>query len=385
MSNIRKVALFFLGLDLKTADVLMQRLDRQTAHAVRREMLAIQDASPQDVANVSKEFVREVSRNVYQGKIPAAALATHTNATTNATVNAPNDAGIYSRPVVKRTASHFDSVEFSAAHHVVLPPSTADAVAVQPNDGADAAPFAFLKNVATSLIAEALAGESVATLAVVLAYIDTDVAREILATFPTEQQVDVMRRLSQIDEADPENVRMISETLEHRLASKAKIISGTSRGLSSARQLFASLDANTRDEILQSIDNATDAAAPTPQTQSLPETSRLAGDQIVAELESLDDDIIAALVRRVDPCAVMVGIAGTNPVFIERILTHYSPMERDYVAEQLQRFAPLEKQDTDVARLVLGNALRELRREKTSRKTISSRQIEAGKEAYSPY
>lgn len=364
MAHIRKVALFFLGLDLKTADLLMQRLDRQVAHAVRREMLAIQDASPQEIQSVSHEFLQQVSSRVYQGKIPAATLASSGNKTAGNKIDSAKDAGVYSRPQPKqKIVGHLDTLEFSASPHIVdhnheiAENANSRSQTKSTNDPNHL--FGFLKSANAAIIAESLAHENTQTLVVVLAHMETETARDILATFPKTRQVEVMRRLSQWEETDDEVIRMIAEMLRERISKMQSPQKEISRGLSTARQLLATLDTHTRNHILEAIDRPTSSIAPT-FTSTTPAP-------ILAELASLQDAELAAVIRKVEPCVVMVAIAGGDNSLIARILKNFSQREQREIETQLAHFLPIDPRDVNEAQLVLGRALKQ-----TTRKTSTN-------------
>ena len=56
------------------------------------------------------------------------------------------------------------------------------------------------------------------TIALIMAYLDTEQASAVLSSLPAELQVDVARRLALMESTSPEILREVENILEHKLS-----------------------------------------------------------------------------------------------------------------------------------------------------------------------
>src|SRR5262249_29673219 len=75
------------------------------------------------------------------------------------------------------------------------------------SDRRDASPFRFLHETSPRALGRLLEREHPQTIAVVVSHLPSDRAAEVLAGLPAELQIEVARRLVDLDETDPEILR----------------------------------------------------------------------------------------------------------------------------------------------------------------------------------
>ena len=79
-------------------------------------------------------------------------------------------------------------------------------------------PFGFLHEAEEENLAQLLAGERPQTIALVLSHLPAERAGDVLARFAPVQQVEVVRRLVDLENSDPEALHDVERALESRLS-----------------------------------------------------------------------------------------------------------------------------------------------------------------------
>ena len=89
-------------------------------------------------------------------------------------------------------------------------------------DRNDSPPFGFLCEAEEEKLSQLLGGERPQTVALVLSHLPPARAGEVLARFAPPLQVEVVRRLVDLENADPETLREVEQALETRLAAAVR-------------------------------------------------------------------------------------------------------------------------------------------------------------------
>jgi len=180
MNGIKKAALFLSGLDYTEADLLLSRLDAESARLVRREIMSLRhhNVSVEESRRLDEEFLYSA------GWQPAPARREHQFATPKPTTYTPPK-----RPVVKYSAEAF------------VPPVRS---------------FDFLRNWSVSDIVSAVIDEHPQTIAVVLAHLPQSKMKSVLSALPKDLQREIKHRLDGYEMPDEQIVQEIESALKMR-------------------------------------------------------------------------------------------------------------------------------------------------------------------------
>lgn len=103
-------------------------------------------------------------------------------------------------------------------------------------------------------LAKLLEDEQPQTIALVVAQLDPEPATVLLAQFPNEVRVEVVRRLAGLQEFSPEMAARVSTVLQSKLQTKVEPRRQAYAGVSAVSQLLAHMDAEARRALLASLD-----------------------------------------------------------------------------------------------------------------------------------
>ncbi len=178
MDGIKKTALFLSGLEWKTVDLLLGRLEPDTARAVRREMMSLGNVSEKESDRLAKEFLRRAGRR------PAEKRTT------------------YAAPPVRRA---------SVGSIPVMQAPTAESFETRFSN-----PFDFLRDENPKTVAAALETEHPQTVAAVLSHLPRGRSADVLRRLPRSFRNEVADRIAAYESTDAQILSEIAAALRER-------------------------------------------------------------------------------------------------------------------------------------------------------------------------
>ena len=213
-------------------------------------------------------------------------------------------------------------------------------------DAAESTPFGALHKADSHRISRVLADESPQTIALVLSHLPPQQAGRVLIHFSSDIQADVVRRLVDLEQTEPEVLREIEASLTARLAEQVPMGSGRVAGLKAIGGILESSQPKIAQTILGNLAAHDQNLAS--ELKSCVET----------EPESLSFDDLAWLdlnVRR-ELCESggreILGLAliGATPTTAERLLEALPTDEAETVRRSLGKLRLTRLRDVDAAR-----------------------------------
>jgi hypothetical protein len=126
--------------------------------------------------------------------------------------------------------------------------------AVETNQaGGEAAPFRFLHEAAGDTLTKLLEKEHPQTIAVVASHLPPERAAEALTQLAPQLQADVLRRIVDLDETDPEIIREVEQQMERVLSDQLRTVRRRSAGLSAVNAILSAADSPDRKELLSNV------------------------------------------------------------------------------------------------------------------------------------
>jgi flagellar motor switch protein FliG len=215
--GIRKAAILVASLDRATADVVLDQLAPQQAQRVRQFLVELDEDSidAKEQRRVIDEFFRV-------------------------------------GPMVPKREPPGIELDERLARRLSMPQtdSTADA-ACRPL-ASDSRPFRFLHEAEAEKLARVLAGERPQTIALVLSHLPADRAGSVLVRLQGALQADVVRRLVDLEETDPQILRDVERALESHLSQHVRM---QRRRVAGMKAIAGILEASQSRVGMQILDN----------------------------------------------------------------------------------------------------------------------------------
>jgi flagellar motor switch protein FliG len=215
-------------------------------------------------------------------------------------------------------------------------------------------PFDFLRDADDEKLARLLGDERAATVAVVLSNLPSERAGEVLARLPPAVQIEVVRRLVDLDNTDPETLGEIERALETRWLQQFAVDRRRAAGPETVARILAACDPAARGRILGNL------AA---HDQSLAEQF---GQRPIAfeEIAQFDDAVLVAVYRSAKPEVLQAALLGAPPSLLERLLRRLPRSEAKHLREKLAHPDPIRLSDVEEARRQIAVLAEQISRER---------------------
>lgn len=329
-AKLRKAAILVASLDVPTADKILDQMPEEQAAQVRRMMVELGDIDPQEQRHVIDEFFRQgPARQAPVWQAPAAADA----------------GGVELDPDLAR---RMNEDTLPAPRRVEPERNALESIARE----SDEPPFRFLSEAHSARITPFLAGEHPQTIALVISHMPPQRAASLLATLDGQLQADVLRRLTDLDETDPEITREVERGLESKILEQARSERRRAAGLSAVAGILEAAEPATKRTLLANL-----ARHARPLAGRLhPRASEFDFD----DLERLDDAALARVFAAADTELTVLALAGAAPSLVERLLAPLSPCERRQFARAIENPGPMRLSDVAEAQRQIAELARRL-------------------------
>lgn len=299
-----KTALLLAGLDQAAVDTLLERLPAAQAQRLRG-MLAEQDEIDERAQQaVFAEFLRS-SRGAAIAELSGIEL----------------DDGLAAR---------------FTAH------STSD------EEAADERPFGFLQQTECEGLSTLLAAEHPQTVALVLSHLPPERAAGVLESLDARLQVDVIRRLVDLDRTDPAILREVERGLQSRILEQLDC--RRMSGLAAVGNILRVAEAPVKREILAKLAQHDCALAERlcPQQFEFSDLERLDGEMLTTVLAAANEDILR------------LALAGADTELVERIFGRFSSAEARWLRRSIEELGPTRLSDIEEAQRQVAAVARRL-------------------------
>ncbi len=366
--GIRKAAVFLNGLDWETASTLLKRLPAEESRAIRREMVAIEGISSNEVNKTVSQFLNETK---YDKK------------------NKPGKSADMKSDGPQKTVFSGDGVdlfEFSGqapehmpmTHGPKVAANSATIQAEQKTDQTQAEPeavsepaeprrFDYLERRSAFDTAAFLAEEGGQLIAVVLSQMTPRYSGDVLACFEQSLKRDLIRRLAKLNATDETILDEIDAVLKDRLKREVEERPKSKPGLALLERILQVVDNELGNEIgndiisgLNEIDFEEQQAAAYAQYGDYDAYDEAYHDGMyVADVEPgwafedlglLDDRELGTLFRSQDHEIVVQSLLLCDVYFIERVLGRFPVYEQVSLREMMRLATATADEEQDYAR-----------------------------------
>jgi len=245
---------------------------------------------------------------------------------------------------------------------------------VQPpaGDGRTRPAFSRLRGSQPQTLGRILSAESPQTIAVVLAHLDRRQAAATLANLDEALQVEVVRRLGRLDEANAEVIREIETQLESVITEEEAQERKRSAGAEMVREILVESGGEDRHRLLTKLKSTDEQLAgrlrfdvdtSAPRKQGEPNLLHKPADQHYDpapqaegfrlprfdDLALLADGNLAELLQTADAETALLAIAGAGKRFMRRLGRLLSARERRQLDRRLASLGPVRLADIEEA------------------------------------
>ncbi len=171
--------------------------------------------------------------------------------------------------------------------------------------------------------------------AIVVSYLDADLAAKVLEDLPPWLQADILLRIALLDGIQPAALGVLDEMIERQIADKGATVSANLGGTKAAANILNFLPATVLDELRK----ADEHAAHTIQDLMF----------VFDDLIHIDDKGIQAVLRELDPARLVVAIKGAEPALVQHFLKNMSQRAADMFKDDMDSRGPVKLSEVEAA------------------------------------
>lgn len=312
LSGTRKAAILLLALDQEASSTLLRGLPARSVEEVTRELAGLE--------NIAKDIRDKVLREFYELAV-AQSWA--------------REGGLdYAKSLLMKS----------------LDPKEAQKVLDNIATHVRRTPFSFLQKAESSNLLTFIQDEHPQTIALIVSHLPYHKASEILGGLPTPKQIEVVKRVANMEQTNPEVVNEVESGLEARLANMLSQSFEAIGGVSTVAEMLNLVDRTTEKSIMEGLE------AEDPDL--VEEIRRLMF--VFEDILLVDDKGIQAVLKEVDNDELAVALKTASEELTAKIFGNMSERAAVMIKEDMEYMGPVRVSDVEAAQQRIVDIVRRL-------------------------
>lgn len=312
MDNVRKAAIMLLSLDKPLAAEVLSQLPRPMVEQVTLEIAKLDDVTKEQQEAVIREFK---------------GLAKERGFIERGGMDLAND-------LLKQSLGQEGAGEILA----------------NVRNSMNSVPFGFLHKAGADNLVTFITDEHPQTIALIMSHLPAGLAAEVLSALPSNKQLEVIRRVANMEQTSPEVIRDVEAGLESRMTSTFNQQLEKAGGVPMVAQILNVTDRMTNKGILENLEQE--------DAELVDEIKRLMF--VFDDLLKLDDKAIQALLKEVENNQWAVALKGASEEIKQKILGNLSQRAADLLKEEMQYLGPVKVSDVEAMQSQIVDVVRRL-------------------------
>lgn len=312
LTGIQKAAVLVLTLDSESAGAIFQALSPTGVEELSRELASI--------GQVSNEVRTGVLEQFYQTAMAEAWVV---------------EGGLdYAKKLLK------DNVD----------PEIAGRIIEQISSQVQKSPFAFLQKAESSNLLTFIQDEHPQTIALILSHLPYHKAAEILGGLPSQKQIEVVKRVANMEQTNPEVIKEVEMGLESRLSNMLNQSFEKAGGVPSVAEMLNLIDRQTEKGIMSGLESE--------DPDLVEQIRRLMF--VFDDINLVDDKGIQALLKEVDNDELALALKTASEELQDKIFKNMSERARELIQEDMEYMGPVRVSDVEAAQQRIVDIVRRL-------------------------
>ena len=176
-------------------------------------------------------------------------------------------------------------------------------------------------------------------IAIVLSYLDSDQAAQVIENLPQNTRADLLMRIASMESVQPAAMQELNDILEIQVRGGNQGQASSLGGVKCAAEILNFVDRGSEAEITEQI------------TEIEPELAEQIQDLMFTfdNLADVDDRSIQALLREVSTDNLVLALKGTDDSLQEKIFTNMSSRAADMLRDDLEAKGPVKLSEVELA------------------------------------
>jgi len=312
LEPLTKAAILLMTLDTPVASVLLKNVSPEAVEEVTRELASL--------GRVPDELRRAVVEEFYHLSIASSYL---------------NEGGLqYAKVLLKES---MDS-------------ATAEKLLGQIQTQVQKTPFSFLQKAESENLLTFIQDEHPQTIALIVCHLAHHKAAEILSGLPVQKQVEVIKRIANMEQTNPEVIREVERGLESRLSNMLMQSMEKAGGIPTVAEILNLADRASEKAIMEGLE------ADDPEL--VEEIRRLMF--VFEDVRQVDDKGIQTILKEVDNDQLALALKTASEELQKKIFTNMSERAATLIKEDMQYMGPVRVSDVEAAQQRIVDIVRRL-------------------------
>lgn len=312
LDGVTKAAILLLTLEHEAAGALLKELSREMTEDVTRELASLGEVPSTLSAAVIEEFytLRLANKYAKEGGLEYA------------------------------TALLRDSLD----------PTVAARMINQIQTQVQRTPFAFLQKAESENLLTFIQDEHPQTIALIVSHLPHHKASEILVGLPEQKQIEVVRRVANMEQTNPAVIREVETGLESRLSNMLMHSVEKVGGVETVAEVLNLCDRATEKSIMEGIE----AEDP----DMVEQIRRLMF--VFEDIINVDGKGIQAVLKEVDNDELSIALKTASDPLKEKIFSNMSQRAAELIQEDMEYMGPVRLSDVEAAQQRIVDIVRRL-------------------------
>jgi len=312
LDGVTKAAILLLTVNHEAAGALLKELSTEMVEEVTRQLASLGEVPASLAEQVVEEFysLRMGSEYVKEGGLD------------------------YAKMLLK------DSLDSKLADKVVQ----------QIQTQVQKTPFSFLQKAESENLLTFIQDEHPQTIALIISHLAHHKAAEILVGLPQQKQIEVVRRVANMEQTNPDVIKEVEAGLESRLSNLLMQSAEKVGGVETVAEVLNLCDRATEKNIMEGIES---------EDPDLVESIRRLMF-VFEDVLKVNDRGIQSVLKEVDNEELCVALRTASDELKEKIFSNMSARAADLVKEDMEYMGPVRLSDVEAAQQRIVDIVRRL-------------------------
>jgi len=188
-------------------------------------------------------------------------------------------------------------------------------------------------------IADLIRNEHPQVVAIVLSFLESDQAAQVLQLFPEPVRVDVVLRISTLEGIQPQALQELNDIMERQFTGNSAVKSSSVGGVRTAANILNFMDRAIEQEIVDSIKDVDSELAETIQDLMF----------VFQNLNDIDDKGIQTILKEVSSEDMVLALKGADEGIKNKIIKNMSKRAAEILLDDLEAKGPVKLSDVETA------------------------------------
>lgn len=211
-------------------------------------------------------------------------------------------------------------------------------------------PFDFARKADAGQLLNFIQNEHPQTIALILSYLSSSQAGQILSSLPQDKQADVAQRIAIMDRTSPEIIKEVEYVLERKLSSMVTQDYTSTGGVQTIVDILNSVDRGTEKFIMETLEIQDTELAEDIKKRMF----------VFEDIITLDSVSVQRFIREVDNNELAIALKGSTQEVRDMIFANMSKRMAEMIKEDMEFMGPIRLRDVEEAQQKIVNIIRKL-------------------------